>query len=239
MDITAAVAAEREGASIVATDTDSADLFSCLCGLTTFVTNRLEQLEIKQRLTPTEVSVLCSLLTSTASISHLILRKELPPGTAAILSSAIPASTVRTLTLGNAMVDKREPAPELFRLLANSVVKQLTIYSRSIDDDCNGKCDSLGVALRSLEINTIKNCSRCIPSLATSIGKLRALESLNIHGIADSGLEILAAALKDLPLLTDLAVCLDGPRGGQRSSISTSSATGYVLLLPLRSSALW
>lgn len=187
--------------------------FSSLCGLTSFVTNSEELLKISRKLTPDEVSVLSLLITSSQA-EYLAIREELPSGTATRLGSAISAtaSMIRTLTLGRNDPFTCDSAPELFRMLsasANSTkLEQLVIAGLSINDWC--ECNSLAQfsALSRLTIWADETCSRCLPSLVASIGKLRTLESLIIQKIAftDPDIETLVAALKSLPLIAELSI---------------------------------
>ncbi|MDR3573850.1 MAG: hypothetical protein P4L50_08315 [Anaerolineaceae bacterium] len=214
--------------------------FSSLCNLTSFVVNSSEMINIFWELTPSEASVLCSLLTSGSEISRLVVPFELPPGTGAQLGSAIlaAASTIRALLLGNYDAPACDPAPELFRMLtasANPTLEKLHMENLLIDD--SSKCASFDkfAALRYLVVFANKPCERCISSLAARVGKLQALESLRISGIAfhDSDAEALAAALKDLPLLNELWIpnAELGEKGGQ--SIGSLVALRRILNLDL------
>lgn len=202
-------------------DSGFADPFSSLCGLTTFVTNSSELLKIDRKLTPAQVAALCSLLTSTASISRLTLWYELPPGAAAAIGSAISASTVCELALGDSNALLHEPAPELLRILASvsagSAMEQLSITCFDVDDE--RVCDSLWhlAALRSLTIATDRVSSRCVPLIVAGIGKLRALESLHLKGVLfpDFGAGMLTAALNDLPMVTDISIRAGGLSSGR------------------------
>ncbi len=194
------------------------DRFSCLCGLTSFVTNSKRVLKIAWDLTPGEVSVLCALLlTSEVSISQLALRKELPPGTAAQLGSAVKChGTIHTMSLGSCYESGDSYAPELFRTLlaaASPALGQLSISRFSIPCEWLIACDSFSqfTALRSLTIATPQGCP--VTLLIASIGKLRALESLRISGvdIGDSDAGTLTATLGDnLPQLVELSICCGG-----------------------------
>ncbi len=187
---------------------------SALCGMTSFVTNSEEILKINRRLTPTEVSVLCSLLTSGAEIVHFDIQDEPPPGTGAQLSSAIfAASALRTLFLGKHDSYRCLRGLELFRALAmisaNSTLEQLTMHGLSIN--CWRECNPLEqfAALRSLTIRTGKSCNCSVPALVAGIAKLRTLESLRIEGVRFTGeeIEMLVEVLKGFPLVTDLGIC--------------------------------
>ncbi len=191
------------------------DRFSCLCGLTSFVTNSKQVLEIDWDLTPDEVSVLCVLLlTSEVSISRLVLRKELPSGIAAQLGSAIKClGTIHTMSLGSCGEFECTEAPELFRSVlaaASPALEQLSINHLIIPRKwliIARDAFSQFTALRSLTIATSRDCD--IPLLVASIGKLRALESLHISevGVGDLNVGMLTATLgENLPQLVELDI---------------------------------
>ncbi len=190
------------------------DLFTSLCGLTSFAANAEAALTINRELTPYEVSVLCSLLVSGAEIPHLSLVEELPPGAAEQLGRAIKsASTVLiTLTLSN----RRDPArtPELFQTFlasANPALQQLIINNNFEGDWHDPKLEeSFGrfTSLRSLKISVSSDYIYCIPLLLAAIGKLRALESLSTSRIMfrSEDAKAFAAVLNDLDMLTELEI---------------------------------
>lgn len=194
---------------------DSA-LFSSICGATSFATNAgAAVLTISRKLTPSEVSVLSSLLIS-ADISYLSLRKELPPGAADQLGSAIKSasSTIRTLFLGYCCDPAVARTPELFQTFlasANPALEQVSINHNFEGDWHDPKlADSFGrfTSLRSLTVTASEPYSYRILPLATVIGRLQVLESLIVSRIrfVDQDEEILAAALKGLPLLANLGI---------------------------------
>ncbi|MDR3572323.1 MAG: hypothetical protein P4L50_00540, partial [Anaerolineaceae bacterium] len=166
----------------VLSDPDQSDL----SGLTSFAINNV--LTIYRELTPAEVAVLCSLLTSGAAIEHLAIRDELPPGTGAQLglaiSTAAASTPIRTLTLGRKFTFEYRPASELLRALAvvsaNSAatLEQLIISGIDINDWCEHNSFGKFDALRSLTIRADKDCSRAIPSLVEGVVQLRDLASL-------------------------------------------------------------
>ncbi len=196
-----------------ASEISSPDLFTALCGFTSFVTNASSVLTVKRELRPVEVSVLASLLASGAQISHLVLEKELPSGSATKLGPAIKSSTttgtLRALTLGYLRQGNSVLAPELFLTLAasvNPILEELSIHHIRTTDSCiRHVCNSLGqfAALRSLAIYSPT------PQMITEIGKLQTLESLRITRKEHDGLqtETLPATLTNLPLLTELKIC--------------------------------
>ncbi len=190
--------------------------FSALCGLTNFVTNSKRVLKINWKLTPTEASVLCSLITSGISISRLALQTELPPDTATSLGSAIKyLGTIHTISLG--FRNEREEdsqAPELLRALsvaASSALEQLSINDLCIANEwLTSDSFSQFTALRSLTIAESEDCP--IPLFVTRIGQLRTLESLHtvlLHFV-DLDADVLFVALKGLPLLADLSISYGG-----------------------------
>ncbi len=190
------------------------DQFSFLCGLTNFVTNSKRVIKINWELTPAEVSVLSSLLTSGVSISQLTLRKELPPDTAVQLGSAIRcAGTIRTMSLGYCYKLDYKPGLELSRALseaASPALEQLRINNLSTMREWLA-CDSLDkfTSLHSLTMVGFSGCDCSILLLVSGIGQLRTLESLTISNvyIGDSGAEMLTAALGNhLPLLAKLHI---------------------------------
>ncbi len=206
-------AATRNEASI---DSDYHPLAS-LCNLVTFVTNSEEMLKISRKLTPAEVSVLCSLLGSALAISNLAIREELPEGTGVQLGAAIStASTILALTVGcrYEVGGSLTSIPELLRMLVaspNATLEQISIDHLYIREECMAAlCDSFGkfTALRSFSVAACDVSGSCIPPLIAGIGKLQALESLHTKGIAFTPLKAgtLITALKDLLLLTDLSI---------------------------------
>ncbi len=221
-----------------------------LCGLATFVTNSEEMLKIFRRLTPAEVSVLCSLLGSTPEISNLAIREELPEGTGVQLGSAIStASTILALTLGHyyEVGVGLTSTPELLRTLAaspNAALERLSIDHLYIREECmTALCDSFGkfTALRSFSVAACDVSDSCISSLIAGIGKLRALESLHTEGIAFTPLQgaMLITALKDLPILTDLLVHEGGLGAESGQLIGSLVALGRLWQLDLRGNLLF
>ncbi len=202
------VAATHHVASDASIEPDT--LFSPLCGLASFVTNSSEILTITHKLSPAEVFVLCSLLTSQAEIPRLTLRERLPPDTCAQLGSAISASsTIYALTLEKADAFGTTSASELFRKLAAASLEQLSIsdlplYGNKCGYDPFGKLP----ALRSLTIQSGLEYRCTLPQLVAWTGQLRVLESLDIDRISltDSGAGMLVVALKSLPMLVDLSI---------------------------------
>ncbi len=192
------------------------DRFSALCSLTSFVTNSKSVLKINWKLTPTEVSVLCSLIASGISVSQFALQSELPPDTANSLGSAIKyIGTIHTISLSSRNeCEEGNQAPELLRALsaaASSALEQLSINFLCITSKwLTNNSFSQFTALRSLTIKTREVCP--IPLLATRIGQLRTLESLHIALLqhSDSDADVLFVALKGLPLLADLSICCSG-----------------------------
>ncbi len=173
-------------------------------------------LKISRVLTPAEVSALCTLLlTSEVSISQLALGEELPPGTADQLGSAIKClGTIHTMSLGPCHDFLCNQTPELFQALlavASPALEQLSISHLYIENDwLIIACHSFSrfTALRSLTIAESIGCD--IPLLVAFIGKLRALESLQIShvNIKDSNVGMLAEILGDnLPQLVELSIC--------------------------------
>ncbi len=211
------------------------DLFSVLCSLTSFATNSEQLLTIGQ-LTPAEAPVLCSLLTSGVEITHLTIQTELPPGTAAALSLAInSANTIHTLSLGDVHGPGDKLAPELLRAFAvssNPALEQLKIFHLRIED--GHLCDSF-TALRRLAVTGAGCYYGRVMLPVEGIGKLRALESLDIfgHDLFDSGAEALVAAVRDLPMVANLRICSAkiGVRAGR--SIGSLVALGRVSKLDL------
>ncbi len=186
--------------------------FAALCSLSNFVTNSVGTITIGWRMTSTEVSVLSSILASVEA-TQLALCEELPHSPAADqLGSAINcAGTIHTLSLGCRKGDKAKRAPRLLRMLAlsaNQALEQLSIYDIHLDDE--HVSDSLAKlsGLRSLSLIAFDSMSCSIRSLSPGIRSLHALESLSIHEIklSDEGAEMLAAALKDLPILSELRI---------------------------------
>ncbi len=197
------------GAIETSSENQYSDPFFALCGLTSFVANAEAALTIDRELTPSEVSVLASLLASGTELSHLTLTQELPPGAADQFGSALASSTIHTLHLESHHGSK---ATELFRtlaVLANPALQQLSILSYATDHDTRLN-DSFGqlIALRSLTISASGPFTQCTPLLIAAIGKLHALESLTVSKIALSAwdAETLAEALRGLPQMTDLGI---------------------------------
>lgn len=199
------------------------DLFSSLCGLASFVTNTVQGLRLGWSLTPREVSVLCSLLTSGAQISHLTLRRELPHGAAAQVGSAIDRAAITALTLGDRRDPENKPTPELLRVLAvcdNAALEQISIFCLHVSDGCmrepfgkfaalRGLNDKSAAPVHDAEPIMASGGPRCrVTLLVAGIGRLKALESLYIAGvgISDADVEALVAAVRDLPLVTDLGI---------------------------------
>ncbi|MDR3548412.1 MAG: hypothetical protein P4M11_09150, partial [Candidatus Pacebacteria bacterium] len=205
------------------------DLFSALCGLTNFVTNSKRVLKIGWELTPAEVSVLCSLI-QTSAVSRLALKAELPLGVAAQLGFAIKHSTtLHTISLGRRGKSAEMPGTELFRMLnlaASPALEQLSIINFSTETEWP-VCDQFE-KFTSLRSFTISACSTYpTPLFIAEVGKLRALESLcfrNPENICDSDFDMLVAKLKDLPLLSKLSICCDWKAGRQIGSLIAQSS---------------
>ncbi len=203
-------------------DIESDPQFASICDLTSFVTNSSEILTINWSLTPVEVSFLCSLLGPRAEISNLAIQNQLPFGTGAKLGLSISASTtLLTLSLENMYYLYGETVSELSHTVAtvaNSTLEQLTLVDIPL---CGGESgyESFGKfsALRSLTIQVNRSSNWTIPLLASWVQKLRALESLNIQGLAftSSDTETLAAALRSLPVLSDLTICMAELKSGR------------------------
>ncbi len=179
------------------------------------MTNSEQVLTVEQEMSFASAAVLSTILASGAEISRLALWKELPPGAAARIGPAISASKIHTLTLGYPRRIAGE-TPELFRMLAlcaNTAVEKLCLCNLCVGVGC--VCDSICSfpELRSLTIVAQKETSHgSIPSLAAGIGRLCNLESLCIWNVAFDGSDArtLAAALKALPLMSDLRIsCAD------------------------------
>ncbi len=184
-----------------ATETSSVDpdLFMALCGLTSFVINASSVLTIDRKLTPAEVSVLSSLLTSGAEISDLTLAEELPPSRA-INCSSTPIRTLLGAWYGPAVAR----IPELSRApVADSAPRQLSDSSSS-DWQYYIQRQQLFARLTTLRSLTLTSCKLSTCSVA-SLGNLRALESLNIWKTAWDA-ETLVSGLNNLPMLADLGI---------------------------------
>ncbi|MDR3543145.1 MAG: hypothetical protein P4L69_19600, partial [Desulfosporosinus sp.] len=178
-----------------------------------FVVNGSKKIfRFDDELTPNEVSVLISLLTSGAEIEYLALCQELPAGTGAELGEAIKCSGKITelRVFGYIMGD---PSPELFQLIVaslNPALEHLTIrsvYDENMHQLCDGSPGKQRLTmLRSLKI---KDCEFRIPLLAKWISSLQALESLVISrtNLIPSDVKALAAAMRKLPAVTDLSLC--------------------------------
>ncbi len=196
--------------------------FSALCGLASFVVNNSENMfTFYKDLTSAEVSILASLFASGAEIENLMLRRELPAGTAAELGSAIRRSGVSDRYL-SIWVGERNPAPELVQLVAAAPIvalEQLTISDLTIDEKCTTQiCDSLAASprLRSL---TISHCKISAPLLARRIGSFRALESFEIscEYFGPSEIEMILVGMRDLPVVVDLMLeYVEIEAGGRR-----------------------
>ncbi len=194
---------------------DSA-LFPSLCNLASFVVNDSKKMfKFDSELTPGEVSVLISILTSGAEIECLGIHQELPAGTGAKLGEAIR----RSGRIGTLFVDgditKGKPSPELSRLVAaspNPALEQLNIIYLQIDEErmnqlCGGPSGKQQLTmLRSL---TMQDCLLNTVLLVKWISSLRALETLSISRVrfSPSRVGALAAALRRLPAITDLCLC--------------------------------
>lgn len=184
---------------------------AALCGLASFVTNSREVLKIDWKLTPTEAAVVCSLLAQT-EISSLAVQEDLPPGAGTRLGEALLDSKIIALTLEYYCEDCIRPTSELLRMLAanasKAAIEELSIHHLQMPD--GRRCNLFGefTALRRLSVSTDDTSRCCTPLLIEGISKQRALESLCIRGIkfSDSDAEALVAALKPLPLMTDLTV---------------------------------
>ncbi|MDR3575451.1 MAG: hypothetical protein P4L50_16445, partial [Anaerolineaceae bacterium] len=192
---------------------DDSSPFPALCNLTSFVVNsRNAVLELDGKLTSDEVSVLIALLTSGAEIERLHLEQELPAGTGAKLGEAIKSSGRIRLLYVQGNSEDCEPAPELSRLVAVSpspALEELAIWHTKIDDEYMGQLfSSLGTKLTTLRNLMIERCNFNIPLLAEWIGKLQALELLQIScylfPFPDAGK--LVVALRKLPAITNLSL---------------------------------
>ncbi len=194
---------------------DDSALFPALCNLTSFVVNsRKAVLKLGGKLTPDEVSVLISLLTSGAEIERLDLRQELPAGAGAKLGEAIKCSGKISKLRVQSNIKYCESAPELSRLVAVSpsqTLEVLAIWYAEIDDECMSQlCSSFGTKLTMLRSLEITDCDFNIPLLAKWINKLQALELLHIscatHPPSDS--ETLVVALRKLLKIVNLELSM-------------------------------
>ncbi len=198
----------------ISNPSDSA-LFPSLCNLASFVVNDSKKMfTFVSELTPGEVSVLISILTSGAEIECFGIHQKLPAGTGAELGEAIRRSgRIGTLLVGSDTI-KYKPSPELSRLVAaspNPTLEQLKIRCLQIDDErmnqlCGGSSGNQQLTmLRSLKI---QYCQFNIVLLTEWISSLRALETLSISGVmfSPSRVGALAAALRRLPAVTDLSL---------------------------------
>ncbi len=202
---------KHDNVSDASSDSDS-NMFSAFCGLASFVTNSKRVLIINRSLSLDEVSVLSSLLDSVGEIPRLVLRNELPPGSSTSLGPSIQRSSgIHTLTFGRNYRFHVALTPELFRTFAasaGSAVEQLSIKNVCIDEPDIYDSFERFTALRSLVVKAGGIRIDPIPSLFTGIGKIQAMESLEIAGFMFTGevAEILVAALNGLPLITDLSI---------------------------------
>ncbi|MDR3573974.1 MAG: hypothetical protein P4L50_08940, partial [Anaerolineaceae bacterium] len=221
------------------------NLVSDLANFASFVVNiRTAPMTVKSELTPAGVSALASLLAFGAEIDYLALYEELPEGAAAELGVAIKHSgRISELSLGRGNRKSPDLAQELLHLVAVSAtpaLEQLSIEWIRIDD---GRMKEIGnsfgklTALRSL---TISHCAFAIPLLARQISKLRALESLTISKIFNIiyGVGTLFAALKDLPLLTDMSFSEYNTNAESWRHIGDFVASGRIRKLHLNYAAL-
>ncbi len=212
--------------------------FASLCGVISFITNSKRLLTINWSLTPAEVSVLTSLLTSGTGLSHLVLSERLPLDATDQLGSAIScsSSTIRELSLGRRDESAIGQTPKLLRVLATSVTPMLELLRLDGIIMCEASmCDSIGkcTGLRSLAIYLPNQCP-APPGLA-EIGKLHALESLEIDGISfsESDAAALIATLKDLPLLSELRIRNANIKAEAARTIGNLAATGRIRKLDL------
>ncbi len=156
-------------------------------------------------LTPEEVSVLISLLTSGADIEHLDLY-EPPTGTGAALGKAIKCSgKLSYLAVRNLSGPIDSEVPQLLLVSHNAVLEQLEIYRLVIGN----KCMSSLTQFARLRKFTMNCCYFDVALLAECITRLKALESLTISVMTfhPSTTKALAVALMKLPMITDLDLC--------------------------------
>ncbi len=222
------------------------DLFSALCGLTDFVANSHSVLTIFWKMTPTEVAVLCLLLRSGASPSHLALYEELPHGTAVQLGSAIryssasTSNTIQTLSLGHGCEYVRKLAPELLRMFAasaNPALEYLSIDTLKFNGNCLYNPIIGFTGLRSLTISEYGCYSCSVPVLTAGVGMLRKLVPHRILGIAlaDWDVEAMAVSLKPLPMLTELCINMANIKTEAGEQIGGLVALGRIRKLDLGS----
>lgn len=207
-----------------------------LCSLSDFVTNSSEAVTIDWEMTPAEVSVLSSLISS-VEIPQLALLTELPPSPADQLGLC--AGMVRTLSLGYHDGLEVKQVPQLLRALAQSAserLEQLSFSNIRLDDEHISDSFSKLAGLRSLSVMALDPSSCSIRSLAPGIRCLHALNSLSIGGIKFSQTDtaILAAALKDLPLLVELRISSAGINAMNVQPIAALIALGKIKKLYLK-----
>lgn len=174
-----------------------------------FVTNSPEILTITRKLTPDEVFVLGSLLTSKTEIVNLSLREELLPDTGAQLGSAISDSSISALALENVNVSTMKSASELISALAasaNPALKQLSVSNHATLESAIGY-RHMGI-FSVFRLLMGEDDIRATRRFFARICQLRTLVSLEIRriGCFNFDTEAFVAALKTLPLLTDLTI---------------------------------
>ncbi len=219
------------------------DLFPALCNIAGFIVNCREMFSINEKLTPAGVSVLTSLLTSGAGIECLHIDEELPAGAGAKLGEAIKCSgRISELSL-NYFGEKGKLASELIRLIAASAspaLEQLIIMRMEIDDQHMIQlCNSFGkfTTLRSL---AMRYFTFNLTLLAERISELQALESLEIYtdGFISSGGNMLVAAIKQLPVMTNLTLIGVKIEVEGLQHIGVLIASGRIVKLKLNSNEL-
>ncbi len=166
--------------------TSSHNLFSNLCNIASFATNRETTIEIYRKLTPSQVSVLVALFESGAEIDHFLLSEVLPFGSAARLGPAIRNSNkLRALSLGF-FREMSFTVSEQLRMVAASAstsLESLSISFQYIDNENTILLRNSFGRLTGLRSLTISNCCCSAPLLVAGISKLRALESLEIKNV--------------------------------------------------------
>ncbi len=214
------------------------DLFSSLCSFVSFIANSDQVLTIDWKLTPTEASVLASLIISGAEIPHLTLEEELPVDTATQLGGAIncPTSMIHALSLGCRHGTQDQSAEELLRTLSVAAsaaleqlsINQLCIYHKYKIPLCYS-FDKL-TALRSLTISAHGAYGFPIHLLAPGIGKLKSLESFDVSFIlfSDTDARKLVDELRNLPLMSDLGICEAAIGGRTAGSVGSLVALGRI-----------
>ncbi len=191
-------------------DTPGPSDSALLINLASFIVNNSQPMfTFGSELTPSEVSVLISLLASGAEIEYLALLQELPAGTGAELGETIKRSErLNSLSVYSAN-RKCGPAPELSRLVVaspNSALEHLTLQFLAVDVECMSQlCSSLSECAQ-LSSLTIEECDVNIPLLAKWISGLQALESLDVSiaTFLPSGGGLLVADIAKLPAVIDL-----------------------------------